>query len=141
MGGTSTAARRASRPKARRTARDRTSSWKTGKVEWRTVFNADLSALSPDVEIHRTDTLVTDTLVIVAANTSSGRPDIQRRVVRGGSTGGDERADKLQFLLWDEAVGDSLAHHLADQPPSVPDRARPAREGLVKVPGAHGGRS
>jgi hypothetical protein len=51
-----------------------TSSWKTGQVEWRTVFNADLSALSPDVEIHRTDTLVADTLVIVAANTSSGRP-------------------------------------------------------------------
>src|SRR5688500_3768886 len=55
-----------------------TSRWKTGLVEHRTVVEADLSAVSPDIEIHRADTLV-----IVSASTSSGRSELHRRVVRG----------------------------------------------------------
>jgi hypothetical protein len=87
-----------------------TSRWKTGHVERRTVFEADLSALSPDVEIQRG---TADSLVFVSANTSSGRPDILERVVRGAAANREERTDKLLFLLWEHALADSLAHHLA----------------------------
>ena len=66
-------------------------------VERRTVFEADLSELSPDIEIQRG---TGDSLMIVSAHTSSGRPDTHQRVVRGVTGNREERTDKLLFLLW-----------------------------------------
>jgi hypothetical protein len=87
-----------------------TSSWKGPVVERRSVFDADLSLLSPQVEIQDGSTTM---LTGVMVHTTSGQADILKKVIRG-SDPKTQHVGTLAFMLSDRAFARTLARHLAD---------------------------
>jgi hypothetical protein len=87
-----------------------TSRWKGRLVERQRVSDADLSLLSPQVEIQDDSTTL---LTGVMAHTTSGQPDIPVQVIHGSGPK-MRQAGTLAFMLSDRAFARTLARHLAD---------------------------
>jgi hypothetical protein len=79
------------------------------KAETRLISDADLSSLSPDIDIW---TSPVDGLVIVTAYTTSGRPEIPERF-RGTGDDEEQHRDGVRFRGWNRAAADRIAAPLA----------------------------
>lgn len=79
------------------------------KAETQLISDADLSALSPDINVW---TSPSDGLVIVTAQTTSGRSEVTERV-RGAGDDQEHPGDGVRFRGWNRTTAERIAAPLA----------------------------